>query len=292
MSVIRPRSTLSKRAGLILPVGYFHPRIKANCPLKVSNLASVNIVAAVQYLLEEIIILTSRRATEDKRSVLAPKHMIKSLSTDPDIKYLFANVTVPGGGVIGFIHPELKSKSKRKRKLKLRQMGDGLSAVITLSNTQGYGSERKETTQTPPPINCPAPSPQSPPLLPSPKTPVTSQLWVSTGSRSRSHSPTSHTVKPPKKRARSPSPISVAFTTAPPNIPGSPDVVKVRVAGDSDAIDRVKAMSVPGREQSSQLTAKPFTSLIERKSKSKLSKLSNLSKLSSLPSLPSLPSLV
>ena len=56
------RCTMSDRASVELPVGYYHRRIKAMYPsMQVSKLASVRITAAVEAMVEVLLNMTAQR---------------------------------------------------------------------------------------------------------------------------------------------------------------------------------------------------------------------------------------
>lgn len=257
MPVNRPRSTMSLKAGLVLPVGYMHNRLKAISPLKISKLATVKMVAAIEYVLKDLLELIAWYAGKQKRirRTLTTRHLVKCLEEDTDLDVLFDRVIIPSGGIQAEVNSALlpkkgKSGRKSKRGAIISMTSPAAKAVektavkqisssqrppknvqgrsrSPVSRSQPIGLERSEMRET---IRV-APSPKKKQTTASKKGSTASKPKAKVGKvRSPSPKPVAANPKRATPQVRSPSPITVQVTTSPEK---GPEQVTVAISGSN-----------------------------------------------------------
>lgn len=102
----------SARAGLIFPVGRLHRHLKKGRYAKrVGKVAPVYIASVLEYLIMEILELSSDVLKELKGKRIKPRHIKLALLGDHEFGSLLKDVTIVSGGVRpGNIHPSLLKK--------------------------------------------------------------------------------------------------------------------------------------------------------------------------------------
>lgn len=90
---------------------------------RVSIKAAISIAAMLEFLAAEVLEISCENLTmENKRRTIQPRHISLGLKGDEELARLVGDrVTIPSGGVIPYIHPELEVKQKMSRK-RLKQL--------------------------------------------------------------------------------------------------------------------------------------------------------------------------
>lgn len=86
-----------------------------HCQLLIHAGAPVYLAAVLEYLALEAVELAGNCAQQLKRQRIAPRHVYLAVHQDDELVKLFANVTIPGGGVVPHI-PEALLKPGRRHK--------------------------------------------------------------------------------------------------------------------------------------------------------------------------------
>lgn len=79
--------------------------------------AAVYCTAVLEYLVAEVFELAGSITKNRKRKRITPRDLLFSFKRDIEINELLKNVTIPGGGVMPMIHPELLPKKSRKKQI-------------------------------------------------------------------------------------------------------------------------------------------------------------------------------
>lgn len=105
------RISLAKRAGTIFPVGRIRRYLKG-CThhQRIAVGAPIYQAAVMEYLSAEILELAGNAARDNKRSRITPRHILLAVANDEELNKLLKNVTIPSGGVMPHILPELLKK--------------------------------------------------------------------------------------------------------------------------------------------------------------------------------------
>jgi len=105
------RISLAKRAGTIFPVGRIRRYLKG-CThhQRIAVGAPIYQAAVMEYLSAEILELAGNAARDNKRSRITPRHILLAVANDEELNKLLKNVTIPAGGVMPHILPELLKK--------------------------------------------------------------------------------------------------------------------------------------------------------------------------------------
>jgi len=105
------RISLAKRAGTIFPVGRIRRYLKS-CThhQRIAIGAPIYQAAVMEYLSAEILELAGNAARDNKRSRITPRHILLAVANDEELNKLLKNVTIPAGGVMPHILPELLKK--------------------------------------------------------------------------------------------------------------------------------------------------------------------------------------
>ena len=117
------RISLAKRAGTIFPVGRIRRYLKG-CThhQRIAVGAPIYQAAVMEYLSAEILELAGNAARDNKRSRITPRHILLAVANDEELNKLLKNVTIPAGGVMPHILPELlKKKDGNKFQLPARK---------------------------------------------------------------------------------------------------------------------------------------------------------------------------
>ena len=106
----------SVRAGLILPVGRISRCMKDKYGTKrrISALAPVYLAGVLEYLVSEILDLSSASTQNNKLKRITPRHLLLAIHEDAELNLLCRASTIPYGGVVPHIHAKLLPKSKTK----------------------------------------------------------------------------------------------------------------------------------------------------------------------------------
>lgn len=109
------RISLAKRAGTIFPVGRIRRYLKT-CTFqqRIAIGAPIYQAAVMEYLSAEILELAGNAARDNKRSRITPRHILLAVANDEELNKLLRNVTIPAGGVMPHILPELLQKKGGK----------------------------------------------------------------------------------------------------------------------------------------------------------------------------------
>lgn len=108
----------SAKAGVLFPVGRMRRYLRENTRhfFRISAGAPVYIAAVIEYLTAEILELSGNAARDNKRIRIIPRHILLAIANDEELHRLLKHVTIPAGGVLPQIHPELLGTKKRAAK--------------------------------------------------------------------------------------------------------------------------------------------------------------------------------
>jgi histone H3/H4 len=113
-------SSRQGKAGIIFPPSIAEKFLRnfGYSKIMVTSTAPVFLASVLEYLATEILILSSKSATNNKRIRITIRDIQLSIGEDKELSDLFKslNVSLIGGGVIPYIHPTLISKKPRKKK--------------------------------------------------------------------------------------------------------------------------------------------------------------------------------
>lgn len=109
------------RAGLVLPVSRVKTYLKEKCGIsgKIQTEVPIYVTAVVEYLISEVLELSSLASVSEKKKTISPKHIRIALEGDEDLHALFHAAMLSKAGVQEQIAPELlvrKPKSKKSKK--------------------------------------------------------------------------------------------------------------------------------------------------------------------------------
>ncbi|NXT91503.1 H2AX protein, partial [Anhinga rufa] len=109
---LTPKKTKSAKAGLQFPVGRVYRLLKrGNYTDRISPGAALYLAAVLEYLSAEILELAGDTARENKKARILPRHIQLAVRNDDELNKLFCCVTIPQGGVLPNIVPELLPKT-------------------------------------------------------------------------------------------------------------------------------------------------------------------------------------
>ncbi|XP_065178435.1 core histone macro-H2A.1-like [Sycon ciliatum] len=107
----------SSRAGLQFPVGRINRYLRQFILKKrISAVAPVYLSAVLEYLVAEVVELAGNAARQNKKSRIIPRHILLAVANDEELHRVLKGVTIPNGGVLPQIRPELLSKVKGHKK--------------------------------------------------------------------------------------------------------------------------------------------------------------------------------
>nr|ARC95285.1 histone macroH2A [Hydra vulgaris] len=105
------RMTMSSRAGTLFPVARIRRYLRGcTSKMRVAVGAPVYQAAVMEYLSAEILELAGNAARDNKRNRITPRHILLAIANDEELNKLLKNVTIPSGGVMPHIQPELLKK--------------------------------------------------------------------------------------------------------------------------------------------------------------------------------------
>ena len=105
----------SARAGLTFPVGRVHRLLrKGNYAQRVGAGSSVYLAAILEYLCAEILELAGNACRDNKRTRIAPRHILLAVRNDEELNTLLAGVIISEGGVLPNIQATLLPKKTNK----------------------------------------------------------------------------------------------------------------------------------------------------------------------------------
>ena len=108
-------STVSKKVGLIFPVGRVRSMLKKGRYTKrVGAAAPVYLTAVLEYLTAELLELSGKVAAQHKKKRVTPRAVTLAVRHDDELSQLLGNVTFTQGGVAPQLHEALRKKSKGK----------------------------------------------------------------------------------------------------------------------------------------------------------------------------------
>lgn len=123
--VSKVKKSKSARSGLVLPVGRVHNYLrKGNFAPRIGSGAAVYLTAALEYLLAEILDLSSNAATDNKKTRVYPRHILFAIRHDEELNKMLSGVVISQGGVVPNIQPQLLPKKTTKRKDQASQDGE------------------------------------------------------------------------------------------------------------------------------------------------------------------------
>ncbi|KAK5581941.1 hypothetical protein RB653_003522 [Dictyostelium firmibasis] len=83
-----------------IPHSYFKKKVQQmNYNYRISKYSMVYLSAVVEYLLTEVLELSSNNAKNSKRSLITPRDIFLSISNDYELFTMFGDAIIPGGGV-------------------------------------------------------------------------------------------------------------------------------------------------------------------------------------------------
>ncbi|KNH04995.1 histone h2a [Perkinsela sp. CCAP 1560/4] len=114
-SAAKKTSTISKKVGLIFPVGRVRSMLKKGRYTKrVGAAAPVYLTAVLEYLTAELLELSGKVAAQHKKKRITPRAVTLAVRHDDELSQLLGNVTFSQGGVAPNLHDALQKKSKSK----------------------------------------------------------------------------------------------------------------------------------------------------------------------------------
>ena len=111
------RSSLSKRAGLVFPVGRIASNLrKGRYAARVSTSAAVYQAAVLEFVVAEILELAAKAVLQrNKGKRITPRALTLAVRHDADLGTLLKDATISRGGVVPKVEKALEAKKKAKR---------------------------------------------------------------------------------------------------------------------------------------------------------------------------------
>lgn len=104
----------SNRAGLTFPVGRIHRLLrKGHYAQRVGTGAAVYLAAILEYLCAELLELAGNASRDNKKSRIAPRHILLAVKNDEELNKMLAGVTISDGGVMPNIQAVLLPKKTK-----------------------------------------------------------------------------------------------------------------------------------------------------------------------------------
>ncbi|NXI08501.1 H2AX protein, partial [Irena cyanogastra] len=105
------KKTKSARAGLQFPVGRVHRHLRrGNYADRIGPGAAIYLAAVMEYVTAEVLELAGNAAHDNRKTRIMPRHIQLAVRNDEELNKLFANVTIPQGGVMPNILAQLLPK--------------------------------------------------------------------------------------------------------------------------------------------------------------------------------------
>jgi histone H3/H4 len=121
-------SSRQGKAGIIFPPSITEKFLRnfGYSKVMVTSSAPVFLAAVLDYLVAEILILSTKSAVSNKRIRITIRDLEMSIRGDNELSNLFdkLELTFLGGGVIPYIHPYLLSKKQKKKKKVITEICD------------------------------------------------------------------------------------------------------------------------------------------------------------------------
>jgi histone H2A len=110
------KGSLSKKAGLIFPVGRIGSLLrKGRYAARVSSSAAVYLAAVLEYTVAEILELSAKAVLQRGKSKrITPRALTLAVRHDADLGTLLKDVTLSRGGVVPKVEKALESKKKKR----------------------------------------------------------------------------------------------------------------------------------------------------------------------------------
>ncbi|XP_050405606.1 core histone macro-H2A.1 [Patella vulgata] len=110
---LKGQKTRSQRAEVLFPVGRMLRYLKRDTHhFRIGAGAPVYAAAVIEYLTAEILELAGNAAQHNKKQRVTPRHILLAIANDEELHTLLKHVTIPAGGVLPRIHPELLGRKK------------------------------------------------------------------------------------------------------------------------------------------------------------------------------------
>ncbi|CAI9726220.1 histone macro-H2A.1macro-H2A.1-like isoform X1 [Octopus vulgaris] len=133
----------SAKAGVLFPVGRMQRYLKKGTHnFRIGAGAPVYMAAVIEYLAAEILELSGNAARDNKKIRIVPRHILLAIANDEELHLLLKHVTIPAGGVLPKIHPELLSQQKRRGGKAIQQ---GSTSTVSGASTSRSGAQPPTT---------------------------------------------------------------------------------------------------------------------------------------------------
>lgn len=127
------------KLGINFPIGRIYRHIKSDkFAERISHNSAVFLASVLEYITAEVLEVAGEQCKYSKKSkLIKPRHISLAFRTDQELNQLVGDKTVvPMGGVVPFIHPDLRSIRRKSR----------LSRVTQTQNTQKTQKSQKVTS--------------------------------------------------------------------------------------------------------------------------------------------------
>jgi len=163
------RVSVSKRAGTIFPVSRIR-RYLRGCThhLRIGMGAPIYQAAVMEYLAAEILELAGNAARDNKKARITPRHILLAIANDEELNKLLRNVTIPAGGVIPHIQPELLKK-KDGNKFVMPHSDARVKAALQTAKNAGVIKSKNKAPPKPKAVAVKVKAIASPPKKAAPK---------------------------------------------------------------------------------------------------------------------------
>lgn len=112
----RKSQSMQSRAGLQFPVSRIRNLMRRFGPSKLGSRSAVYVTAVLEYVVAEVLELSSAVAREHKRTRITPRQIMLALYSDEEMRrFVTKTAIIRGGGACPGINEALLSKSSKKR---------------------------------------------------------------------------------------------------------------------------------------------------------------------------------